>query len=72
MTTIWDRNIQPCLLKVLEPIMKSELHDKNYGFRPNQLAYHVSAQAVRIAQHSKLTFVVDIEGGHRLLRCHFV
>ncbi len=42
--------------------MKSDLRYKNYGFRPNRSENHVCAQAVRIAQHSKLTFVVDIEG----------
>lgn len=59
--TIWDRIIQQCLLQVLEPIMEAKFHDKNYGFRPNRSAHHAFAQAVRMAQLSKLTFVVDID-----------
>ena len=53
--TIWDRIIQQCLLQVLEPIMEAKFHDKNYGFRPNRSAHHAFAQAVRMAQLSKLT-----------------
>ena len=52
--TIWDRIIQQCLLQVLEPIMEAKFHDKNYGFRPNRSAHHAFAQAVRMAQLSKL------------------
>lgn len=59
--TIWDRIIQQCLLQVLEPIMEAKFHDKNYGFRPNRSAHHAFAQAVKLAQLSKLTFVVDID-----------
>ncbi|MFB5454659.1 group II intron reverse transcriptase/maturase [Enterococcus avium] len=59
--TIWDRIVQQCLLQVLEPIMEAKFHDKNYGFRPNRSAHHAFAQAVRLAQVSKLTFVVDID-----------
>ncbi len=59
--TIWDRIVQQCLLQVLEPIMEAKFHDKNYGFRPNRSAHHALAQAVRLAQLSKLTFVVDID-----------
>lgn len=59
--TIWDRIVQQCLLQVLEPIMEVKFHDKNYGFRPNRSAHHAFAQAVRLAQVSKLTFVVDID-----------
>lgn len=59
--TIWDRITQQCLLQVLEPIMEAKFHDKNYGFRPNRSAHHAFAQAVRMAQLSKLTFVVDID-----------
>ncbi|BDP92854.1 group II intron reverse transcriptase/maturase [Enterococcus faecium] len=59
--TIWDRIVQQCLLQVLEPIMEAKFHDKNYGFRPNRSAHHAFAQAVRMAQVSKLTFVVDID-----------
>ncbi|HIF3809877.1 group II intron reverse transcriptase/maturase [Enterococcus faecium] len=59
--TIWDRIVQQCLLQVLEPIMEAKFHDKNYGFRPNRSAHYAFAQAVRLAQVSKLTFVVDID-----------
>lgn len=59
--TIWDRIVQQCLLQVLEPIMEAKFHDRNYGFRPNRSAHHAFAQAVRMAQVSKLTFVVDID-----------
>ncbi len=59
--TIWDRIVQQCLLQVLEPIMEAKFHDKNYGFRPNRSAHHAFAQAIRLAQVSKLTFVVDID-----------
>ena len=59
--TIWDRIVQQCLLQVLEPIMEAKFHDKNYGFRPNRSAHHAFAQAVRLAQVSKLIFVVDID-----------
>lgn len=59
--TIWDRIIQQCLLQVLEPVMEAKFHDKNYGFRPNRSAHHAFAQAIRLAQVSKLTFVVDID-----------
>ncbi|MGH1943718.1 reverse transcriptase domain-containing protein [Enterococcus faecium] len=41
--------------------MEAKFHDKNYGFRPNRSAHHAFAQAVRLAQVSKLTFVVDID-----------
>ncbi|MEJ4361184.1 group II intron reverse transcriptase/maturase [Enterococcus faecium] len=59
--TIWDRIVQQCLLQVLESIMEAKFHDKNYGFRPNRSAHYAFAQAVRLAQVSKLTFVVDID-----------
>ncbi|EGO6085745.1 group II intron reverse transcriptase/maturase [Enterococcus faecalis] len=59
--TIWDRIVQQCLLQVLEPVMEAKFHEKNYGFRPNRSAHHAFAQTVRLAQLSKLTFVVDID-----------
>lgn len=59
--SIWDRIIQQCILQVLDPIMEAKFYKHSYGFRPNRSAHHALAQAVRLAQLSKLTYIVDID-----------
>lgn len=59
--TIWDRIIQQCLLQILEPICEAKFYDRNYGFRPNRSAHHALAQAARLMQVGKMSFVVDID-----------
>lgn len=59
--SIWDRIIQQCILQVLDPIMEAKFYNNSYGFRPNRSAHHALAQAVRMAQMSKLTYIVDID-----------
>lgn len=59
--SIWDRVIQQCILQILEPIMEAKFYKNSYGFRPNKSAHHALAQAVRLAQVSKLSFIVDID-----------
>ncbi|KIN21728.1 group II intron reverse transcriptase/maturase [Lactiplantibacillus plantarum] len=59
--SIWDRIIQQCILQVLDPIMEAKFYKHSYGFRPNRSAHHALAQAVRLAQLSKLSYIVDID-----------
>lgn len=47
--------------QVLDPIMEAKFYKHSYGFRPNRSAHHALAQAVRLAQLSKLTYIVDID-----------
>ena len=58
---IWDRLIQQCILQILEPICEARFSDNSYGFRPLRSTEHAIAAEMRLINHSKLHFVVEVD-----------
>lgn len=59
--TVLDRIVQQCVLQVMEPICEAKFYRNSYGFRPNRSAKHAVAVCYKMAQVSKLHFVVDVD-----------
>ena len=58
---IWDRIVQQCILQVLEPIAEAKFFGRSHGFRPNRSVENAIAQSYRLMQHSKMSYVIDID-----------
>jgi len=58
---IWDRLIQQCIFQILDPICEAKFSESSYGFRPQRSAKHAIAHAMRLANQSKLHFVVEVD-----------
>ncbi|APH16181.1 group II intron reverse transcriptase/maturase [Clostridium sporogenes] len=58
---IEDRIIQQCIKQVLGPICESKFHPHSYGFRPNRGANHAIARCMKLINHTKCHYVVDID-----------
>jgi len=58
---IWDRIVQQCILQVLEPIAEAKFSSRSHGFRPNRSVENAIAQSYRLMQHSKMSYVIDID-----------
>ena len=58
---IWDRIVQQCILQILEPIAEAKFSGRSHGFRPNRSVENAIAQSYRLMQHSKMSYVVDID-----------
>ena len=58
---IWDRLVQQCIKQIIEPICEAKFSDNSYGFRPQRCVEHAIQATYRLAQRSKLHYVIEFD-----------
>ena len=59
--TMEDRLIQQCIKQILEPILEAKFYPLSFGFRPNRSTMHAVNEFMRMVNHSKLYYVIDVD-----------